>query len=41
MKDELAGRIMKVFVGLRGKTYGYLKDNNDEDKKATGAKSAS
>ena len=41
MKDDSDGRIMTVFVGLRGKTYGYLKDNNDEDKKATGAKSAS
>ena len=25
---------MKKFVGLRGKTYSYLKDNNDEDEKA-------
>ena len=25
---------MKEFVGLRMKTYSYLKDNNDEDKKA-------
>ena len=29
---------MKEFVGLRAKTYGYLKDNNDEDKKAKGTK---
>ena len=34
MKDELGGQIMKTFVGLRVKTYSYLKDNNDEDKKA-------
>ena len=27
---------MKEFVGLRAKTYSYLKDNNDEDKKAKG-----
>ena len=39
MKDEFGGRIMKIFVGLRGKTYSYLKDNNDEDKKAKGTKS--
>ena len=31
MKDELGGQIMKKFVGLRGKTYSCLKDNNDED----------
>ena len=33
MKDELVGKIMKEFVRLRGKTYSYLKDNNDKDKK--------
>ena len=33
MKDKLGGEIMKEFVGLRLKTYNYLKDNNDEDKK--------
>ena len=33
MKDELGGQIMKKFVGLRAKTYSYVKDN-DEDKKA-------
>ena len=38
MKDELGGQIMKEFVGLRGKTYSYLKDNNDEDKKVKGTK---
>ena len=38
MKDELAGQIMNKFVGLRAKTYSYLKDNNDEDKKAKGTK---
>ena len=34
MKDELGGQIMKKFVGLRGKMYSYLKDNNAEDKKS-------
>ena len=29
---------MKEFVGLRAKTYSYLKNNNDEDKKAEGKK---
>ena len=29
---------MKEFAGLRVKTYSYLKDNNDEDKKAKGTK---
>ena len=34
MKDELGGKIMEKFVRLRAKTYSYLKDNNDEDKKS-------
>ena len=34
MKDELREQIMIEFVGLREKTYSYLKDNNDEDEKA-------
>ena len=38
MKDELGGRIMKKFVGLTAKTYSYLEDNNDEDKKAKNTK---
>ena len=38
MKDELGGQVMKEFVGLRPKTYSYLKDNNDEDKKIKGPK---
>ena len=38
MKDELGGQIMKELFRLRAKTYSYLKDNNDEDKKAKGIK---
>ena len=33
MKDELGGQTMKEFVGLRAKTYSYLKESNDEDEK--------
>ena len=29
---------MKEFLILRAKTYSYLKDNNNEDKKAKGTK---
>ena len=38
MKDELVEQVMKEFVGLRAKTYNYLKENNDEDKKLKGKK---
>ena len=38
MKDELGIQIMKQFLGLRAKTYSYLKDNNDEDKKVKGTR---
>ena len=38
MKDELGGKIMKEFTVLRAKTHSYLKDNNDENKKAKGTK---
>ena len=34
MKDELEGKIMTEFVALRPKTYSYLTDNCEEDKKA-------
>ena len=36
MKDELGGKIMKTFVGLRAKIYSYLIDDGSEDKKAKG-----
>ena len=32
-ENELGEKIIKEFAGLRAKTYDYLKDNNDEDKK--------
>ena len=38
MKDELGGQIMKEFVGLKAKRYSYLKDKNDEGKRAKGTK---
>ena len=38
MKEELGAHIIKEFVGLKAKTYSYLKYNNDEDKKAKGTK---
>ena len=38
MKDELRGKIMAEFAALRPKTYSYLMDNGDSDKKAKGAK---
>ena len=36
MKDELSGKIMEKFVGLRPKTYSYLKDNIDKSEKVKG-----
>ena len=37
-KDELGGKIMKEFCGLRAKTYAYLMDDDSEKKKAKGTK---
>ena len=37
-KDELGGKIMKEFVGLRAKIYSYLMDDDAEQKKAKGTK---
>ena len=38
MRDELGGKIMTKFVGLRAKTYSYLIDQSSEDKKSKGTK---
>ena len=38
MKDELRGKIMTEFVALRPKTYSYLTDDCEEDKKTKGTK---
>ena len=36
MKDELGGKIMTKFGGLKAKTYSYLIDDGSKDKKAKG-----
>ena len=38
MKYELGGKIVTEFVALRPKTYSYLTDDCEEDKKAKGTK---
>ena len=34
MKDKLGGKIITKFVGLRAKTYSYLKNDDSNDKKS-------
>ena len=41
IKEKLDEKIMNKIFGLRAKTYSYLKDNNDEDKKVKVKKSVS
>ena len=38
MKNELDGKIMTKFVGLRTKSYCYFIDDGSKDKKAKGTK---
>ena len=38
MKDELGGKVMTKFVGLRAKTYSYVTDDGCQDKKGKGTK---
>ena len=38
MKEKLGGKIMTEYVGFRPKTYNYLIDNDNSDKKAKGIK---
>ena len=41
IKDELGGKMMIKFVGLRAKPSSYLIDDISEDKKAKGTKKRS
>ena len=38
MRDELGGKIITDFAPLRPKTYSYLIDDNDENKKSKSIK---
>ena len=41
MIDELGRKIITKLAGLKAKTYTYLKDSNDEEKKAKRTESVS
>ena len=41
MIDELGRKIITKLVGLKAETYTYLKDSNDEEKKAKRTESVS
>ena len=41
MKDKLDGKIMTKFVGLRAEYYGYLIDDDSEEKKQKAQRSVS
>ena len=38
MKDQLGGKYMTKFFGLRAKTYNYLINDGSEDEKSKGAR---
>ena len=38
MKEKLGGKIVTEFAALRPKTYSYLMDDGNSDKKAIGTK---
>ena len=41
MKDELGGKIVANFAALWSKSYSYLTDGSDENKKTKGTKKVS